>query len=337
MSRLDKLEARRIDPSIRTRMAKEVYRTIRDSDSIRYAIGAMQAIDPEYTANTFREGDRVKNQLATHLSETCDFEYQGSTTNDTHVKAKSDIDLLVLLTRWWWADTVVNPYKGDVKADMRDLRSDTEEVIADAFPAVTLDNSRPKSIRLAGGSLSRRVDVVPATWYNMPTYLRTGEKAYRGVKIFNRDSGEFISNRPFLFNRRVDEKDRGTLGGMRKATRLMKSLMYDSDRLDMTSFNITSIAYNIPNHMLAFEAPQELRILEACREYCGELQSDPSLRNRIQVPDESRPVFGDDAGATVTQLDELISELAELIVDIFSESARSFKKLAEARVEYATL
>jgi hypothetical protein len=338
VTRLDKLHARRVDPAVVTAtLAKEAYRRINDTDAVRYAIGAMQPIDPEYTKNTYRQGDRVKDQLKARLTESCDYEYQGSTTNDTHIKAKSDIDLLVLITRWIWLEDGLpnhDPYHGDSKSDLRDLRSESEESIDVAFPAATVDTSGSTAISVEGGSLTRRVEVVPATWFDTMDYRRTGDKIHRGVKVFDRTAGLFSLNRPFLFNHRVAEKDAATFGGMRKAARLMKSLKYDSEYLDISSYNITSIAWNIPNHMLVHIYPQELRILEACREYCGLLRVDSRERNSIRVPDDSRFVFDGKGAATLKQLDDLIAELDQLIRDIFKESARSYAKLADARIEY---
>lgn len=338
MTRLPRLQERRIDRLVEgTSLANEVYRVIQGSDAVRYAIGAMQPIDPEYTKNTFAQGDRVREQLRARLSEGCDYEYQGSTTNDTHIKARSDIDLLVLTTRWYWLDPSLPnewPYEGDVKADMRRLRSESEESIRLAFPRAETDASKSTAISVEGGSLTRRVEVVPASWFDTPDYRRTNDKNYRGVKVFDKTSGVFSLNRPFLFNRRVEEKDVSTGGGMRKATRLMKSLMYDSSGSKMSSYNIASIAWNMPDSMLQHAYPFELELVESCRSYCRRLQHDAALRTSIRVPDDSRTVFDGEKGATIAELNGLTTELESLVHDIVTDGVRSFARLAEARVEY---
>src|SRR5262245_5413109 len=124
MGRLERLMQRRLDESIlvRASMANEVYRRIKESESVRYAVGAMQPIDPEYTKNTYAQGDRVRDQLKQRLGVTCDYKYQGSVTTDTHIKARSDIDLLVIRLGWEWVEPpqpVPNPYQGDPREDMR--------------------------------------------------------------------------------------------------------------------------------------------------------------------------------------------------------------------------
>ena len=64
INRLERLSARRTDPTITSaKLLNEAYRSISQSDSVRYVIGAMQPIDPEYTKNTYAEGERISNQL----------------------------------------------------------------------------------------------------------------------------------------------------------------------------------------------------------------------------------------------------------------------------------
>ena len=54
MSRLDNLNSRRIDPLVESaKLLNESYRGIAQSDSVKYVIGSMQPIDPEYTKNRF--------------------------------------------------------------------------------------------------------------------------------------------------------------------------------------------------------------------------------------------------------------------------------------------
>jgi hypothetical protein len=87
-NRLAKLRARRTDPLIKAAALREAYDSMSEEEPVKYAVGAMQPIDKEYTSKTFEEGDRVKAQLAKALNqpaETAEFEYQCSVTNDTHI------------------------------------------------------------------------------------------------------------------------------------------------------------------------------------------------------------------------------------------------------------
>lgn len=340
MGRLERLVERRTDSSIlvKASMVNEVYKRMDKSESVRYAIGAMQPIDPEYTKNTFLQGERVQSQLEERLHQKCEIEFQGSTSTDTHIKARSDVDMLLVRKGWVWIEDSQpsnNPYAGDPRVDMRQLRTDANVALGKAFPTAKVDDSRPCAIRLTGGSLTRDVDVVPATWFDTHDYVRTQDKVVRGVKILNKEINEFIANLPFLHKRRIEERDQETRGGLRKAIRLMKTLMYDSEgRVKMSSYNICGIAYNIPKSDLTVQRPRELAILEACHLYCAGLISDNFTRDSIRTPNGHRPVFGGTEGATLSQLVALSTEISNLRLDILRENTRAIRSLIEESVDY---
>jgi hypothetical protein len=335
-TRLDKLQARRIDPSLFTaKLLNESWRSIQQSESVRYVIGAMQPIDPDYTANTFAQGDRVKNQLEKALSPACDYRYQGSTTNDTHIKAVSDIDLLVITKKFFGLEPplVPNyPYTGDAIQDLATLRTDSERTVRDAFPKATVV-AKSTAISLEGGSLTRKVDVVPAAWHDTVRYDKEKHDFLRGVEVFDSHAKRRVANTPFLHNAWIDYQDKQTQGGLRKAARLMKSLKYDSDSVDLSSYDIVGIAFNISPASINVPKGNELQILNACHEYVTVLSQNQTLRDSINVPDGHRKVFA--AGhATAKGLEQLKSELDKLSMDVLRENQRSFRKLAEARVAY---
>jgi len=337
MSRLDRLNQRRLDTDIvEAKLLNESYRNISQSDSVKYVIGAMQPIDPEYTKNTYAQGERVRNQLDNRLTEKCEYKYQGSVTNDTHIKAKSDIDLLVLIDKFFSLEKPQepqSPYKGDPLKDLLNLRKESEDALEQAFPQATIDKDGSKSISIEGGSLTRKIDVVPSNWYNTNKYAETNNDIYRGVKILDKSVPCRLANTPFLHNAWIEHKDNQTNGGLRKACRLMKSLKYDSENIDLSSYDIVSIAFNIPNEKLNLPRGSELLLLASCLDYCHTLQSNLILRESLTVPDDHRKVFTE-GHATLTGLNQLTAELDRLANDVLRENHRSFQKLEEARVEY---
>jgi hypothetical protein len=336
-TRLEKLASRRTDPLVKeAKLLNEAYGRIKQSESVRYVVGAMQPIDPEYTKNTYAQGDRVQNQLENRLSDKCEYEYQGSVTNDTHIKARSDIDLLVLTGKFNTLEKPQeppSPYKGNPLQDLTDLRADIINSLDSAFPEVTVDSSGAKSISLEGGSLLRKVDVVPSNWFNTNKYSETGKKIYRGVQILDSKKKVRLKNTPFLHNAWIAYKDKETNGGLRKAARLMKSLKYDTDAIDLSSYDLVSIAFRMPDSDLNLPRGQELLLLNACHSFCVSLQANANLRNSIMVPDGHRNIFSP-GHATAAGLDQLTAHLGKLINDVLQENTRSFTKLAEARVEY---
>lgn len=338
MNRIDKLQARRLDPRVsNAKLLNEVYRSMQQSDGVRYAIGAMQPIDSDYTANTFEQGLRIQKSIADdQYVQSCEFKFQGSTTNNTHIKAASDIDLVVLTQKFTWLKAPLQPprpYTGDTKVEMKSLRDQCIDNIRSNFPAVVIDDSGGKAVKLSGGSLTRNVDLVPAGWLDTQESQALGDD-YRGIEIIDRNSGENCSNFPWIHNLRVEEKDSRCLGGLRRAARLMKSLKADSDqKVMLSSYDIASIAYNIPDAHLSFQPPLELSILDSCRNYCVSLKRDQLARDTISVPNGTRTVFCA-VGASVEQLDNMIRELEQLITDIARDVQRPFIRLAEARIEH---
>jgi hypothetical protein len=336
-SRLDRLNARRSDDSVpQAKLLNEAYRHIVQSDSVKYVIGAMQPIDPDYTKNTYVQGDRVKNQLEHRLEFKCEYEYQGSVTNDTHIKAKSDIDLLVIISKFFSLEAPQvpqSPYQGDPVQDLLALRAQAEEALEVAFPEADVDKTGNKSIAIEGGSLTRKIDVVPANWYNTNKFSEHSSAMYRGVHVLDKSVPSRLANTPFLHNAWIDHKDDKVAGGLRKASRLMKSLKYDSENIDLSSYDIVSIAFNMPDASLTQPKGAELLLLDSCLDYCKQLSQNDALRDSIKVPDQHRLIFCD-GHATLAGLNQLVAELEKLTSDVLLENQRSFKRLAEARVEY---
>src|SRR5665647_51729 len=66
------------------------------NDVQNYFIESMRQVDEIYTKNTYKEAERVQNQLdkIKSISLNFEYEYQGSVSNNTHIKTHSDIDIL---------------------------------------------------------------------------------------------------------------------------------------------------------------------------------------------------------------------------------------------------
>ena len=156
---------------------------------------------------------------------------------------------------------------------------------------------------------------------------------YRGVHILDAKNKTRLKNKPFLHNAWIDYKDGQTNGGLRKAARLMKSLKYDTEAIDLSSYDIVSIAFNIPEDHLNLPKSMELAMLDACHNFCLDIQGNPYKRAGLEVPDGHRKVFTD-GHATLEGLNQLTAALGDLVSDVLRENARSFRKLAEARIDY---
>ena len=68
-------------------------------DTQKYVRMAMMAVDNDYTAKSKQAGEAAKEHLKRELTDV-EFRYQGSVMTDTHIKGSSDIDLLVICTKF---------------------------------------------------------------------------------------------------------------------------------------------------------------------------------------------------------------------------------------------
>ncbi len=125
-----------------------------------------------------------------------------------------------------------------------------------------------------------------------------------------------------------------TNGGLRKAIRFLKSLKYDSDdKVELSSYDIAGIAYNITDEGLTVPPGQDLLLVRSCRDYLRYLLNNKPYRDVIEVPNKMRKVFCAD-GASESGLRQMSAAVDALVAEIEQGLSRSFRKLAEARIPY---
>lgn len=301
----------------------ESYELIKETQSIKYVIGAMQPVDSNYTLNTYKEGERVKNQLLKLKDYRYDigFEYQGSVTNNTHIKAHSDIDLLTLHLGFISLEPpqiATTPYRGNPVTDLCNLREDSYEILKSAFPAAEVDNKGAKSISLKGGSLRRKIDVVPSNWYDTVKYVETKLDYYRGVMVLDYKNKTRIANTPFYHNKLLEYKDTETLGNFKKMVRLLKTLKADAEvPINLSSYDIAALMYNMVNTDFNV-GKSPLVLIYRALVYLRFLYNNDSYRSTLKVPDSSRYIFQAN-GATKEDLKLIILELDYIYQDLIND------------------
>lgn len=335
-----KLVQRRFDAKENVLLLSEAAKSLKDSESLRYLLGAMEEVGTRYTEITFRAGERVRDQLAEAFitqGTPIEFDFQGSATNNTHIRLHSDIDLLVAHNAFfsheqgayiWGA-----PYKGDTLSDMRGVRETCIEELKSRFWKAKVTPGS-KSIKIAGGSLERDVDVVPCNWYKNKAYESTGAKQLLGVRILDIEVGLWIYNFPFLHNHRINEKDLSTGGGLRKMIRLLKSLKEDADQtIKASSYDICGIAYNMDAAALRTSFMEtDIEFVKRFLDYSKAVVASPTLQGTMKVPNGSRDLFSGD-GLQPAELRKLNQELEELLKEIGQSApqglTRQYRTLAE--------
>ena len=165
-------------------------------------------------------------------------------------------------------------------------------------------------------------------------YLSLKQKHWLGIEILDNDKGIRIKNKPFLHNKRIEERDSQMNGGLRKLIRLLKSLKYDSDEaIELSSYDIAAIVYNMRDSELYAHPGKDLLLIKNCHIFLLYLEVDNELREKISVPNETRKVFCEE-GANKKGLQQMRVTLGGLLIEIEQGLNRSFRKLAEARINY---
>lgn len=310
---------------------KERYEKLSESAPIKYAIGAMAPVDSRSTQISIEEGERIANTLLGMLSTSgisAEKEIQGSVALDIHIEGHSDVDMLVLKSDIVTvqspkidATQYLPPKDNRPMVDIiKELRQQSEAKLKSRYHQAKVDCTGNKSIALSGGSLKRKVDIVPACWYHSHDYQLTQEKHHKGVEIYHKGEHKLISNQPFLHIKRVNDRDILYSGNLKKVVRLMKNLIADMPDYkkrvakNLTSYDVTAIGYDM-DEQLSCPYFSSLTLVEKLRAHLSVLVDVAALRNLLEVPDGSRKVF--DSENKVEALKTLHSEVTDLAKSIY--------------------
>ena len=293
----------------------------------RYALGAMQPVSADYTRISLETAERVGKQLNQKLSRSVEFRLQGSVPLDVHIRGVSDVDLLVLDATYFsytvaGRRSVLGQYTSPSTLTSLDVlkasRKDAENVLKVAYPAATVDCSGGKAISLSGGSLARPVDVVPAHWWDTPTYQDTGQECDRGVTILNKKVPEVIDNLPFSHIKAINNADIFTLGGLKKAIRLTKNVKNDAENetgaSKLPSFDIAALLFHADRAALAAGAFYELAILREAQRFLDWCFYNRNHSACFRTPDGSRVILDSEFEGLLTisvELDKLAAAVAK--------------------------
>lgn len=300
----------------------------------RYAIGAMAAVDAEYTQISIDTATRVGKQLKTNLEASgfsVDFRLQGSVPLDVHIRGVSDVDLLTLdlqILRYC-AEGVLGQSGYYVPATttsleaLKKLRAEAETILKNKFPATEVDCSGGKAINISGGSLARPVDVVPSVWWDTVDYQASRQEHDRGVIILNKKVPETLQNQPFRHIKRITDADTMAKGGLKKAIRLCKHVKNDAQEegteIDLPSFDIAATMYHANLQALATNQFYELGVLAETQRHLDFLATNHDEARKLWVPDGSRKVF--DTNAKLQALNKLSTEMDDLMTEVAREQA----------------
>jgi hypothetical protein len=305
----------------------ERYERRASTTATRYALGAMQEVDPDYTRVGIEEADRVIEQLTSGLRDVgtyAEYKLQGSVPLNVHIRGASDVDLLVLLGPWLTYDRAgpransYTAYTGTVSVlqDVKDLRINCEDILTRRYWGAKVDTTGDKSIKLSEGSFKRQIDVVPSHWNDSAEYQASASEADRGVCILHKSRGETISNLPFRHIARINAKDGETNGGAKRAIRLLKNLKADTDRpIDLSSYDIAALMWHCDPRLIRMLPGYELVVLAGTDAHLAALASNYTNTSALETPDGTRRII-DKPGKfdSLVALSAEVSALADAVL-----------------------
>ncbi len=245
------------------------------------------------------------------------------------IKLHSDIDLLVITKKFETLEmpqVPQFPYTGDPLVDLRNLRSMCFSILNTTYNQV--DDSNPKSIQVYLTNPKRKVDVVIANWYNSNDFaVNFMGDDYRGIHIYNKAENTRKSGFPFLHIALVNNKGARVNDGLHKLIRLLKTLKADADyEIKLSSFEITSLLYDISEYSLNKSKNQQLLLLREASAQLGKLIDNSDYRERLISPDGKEYVFRNDSSKLV-ELKKMKLEVDELIQDIIEELSSYYRRI----------
>jgi len=323
--RLENLRQRRFDEVLNESVVTKSFSATANTlgKATRYALESMQSVERSYAMNTFKASDKVQANLERELEKlgySNEFRHQGSTMMNTSIKAHSDIDLLVITKKF---ETLENPqvptypYRGNPLQDLKDLRRDSFSILNNIYKDV--DNNNSKAIKVHPTSPNRKVDVVIANWFNSNLYTQVSNEIYRGINFLDRDNNKRVECYPFLHINEVNDKGVRVNHGLHKLIRLLKNIKADIEtKINLSSFEITSLLFGISDSSLRKSDKQQLLLLKEAQFQLGKLLRDSYYRDNLISPNQKEYVFRNKG--KVDDLKKMKNEIDTLIIDIQTEA-----------------
>jgi hypothetical protein len=287
--------------------SNEFYESLKESGGVKYAIGAMAAVSKESTLISAREGERVAETLRSMLQTegiSTTYRMQGSVALDIHIEGHSDVDMLIIhnsvilyeapaLTSCSYVPSTDKRNMVDI---ISELRLASELKLTSRYWQADVNCTGSKSISLSGGSLQRKIDIVPSCWHDNLSYQKSQSESDRGIRIYNKAENKLEGNLPFLHMRRVNDRDSFYNGNLKRTIRLLKNIVADmpdyKKRIvkNLSSYDLASIAYHIDSG-LKCPTYMCLTLVEAIRVHLTKLATSKELRENLIVPDGTRKIF----------------------------------------------
>lgn len=311
---------------------RELWENISTRPSVRYSIGAMQAVDQRYTEIGIETAKRIENQLKTRLTNhglVTEYKLQGSVPLDIHIKGVSDVDLLVIHKNHYRSEECTALLRNEDIKVLQQLRNSSFYELRQAYPAVRVDNTGGKCISLTGGSLPRDVDVVPSHWVETNEYKNKGSEYLRGINVLDKNIPTTFLNLPFVHIHWIKAFCQHLAdGSLRKSIRLCKTIKADlieeGAKIALSSYDLASIMYHASMDNLKHGKKFSLAIVLETQRFFDYLYHNPNYAKVLTTPDRTRKIF--DSAEKLASLTTLSIALDNLVSDLCQDLGFSSKE-----------
>lgn len=317
---LENLLGRRYDEALRESIVSDAFEESEYADCLKYALEAMQEIDPSYAYKTFHITKRIQEKIsrafeAINLS--VDFRYQGAIQTETHVVLYGGVELLVL----------ARSYDNKPWMVVHKLAREVMEVLTGDISFKQVDYSSKLDIKLTTMKPTCEVKILPAVWLENPEYKTSKREIDRGICEYNLLKKTRRRYLPFLNIARINSKDTRCNGGLKKMIRLLCSLQRDSQaKIDLNNYQISSMLYAIPEKQLKFNPEYSLSLIGVVSAQLNRIISDKNYREKLISPSEKELVFGPNSPQK-EDIQNLKAELDSLVADVQGELKKEGKTL----------
>lgn len=319
------------------------------NDVVKYVRFAMKGVGAEYTSRSLQAGENAKTHLKNGLSDVC-FEYQGSVMTNTHIRASSDIDLLVISNDFFFFDrtrmveiannplqqtryfssnqvqllreTVEGPtYNKSAVATLRQLRLDSEGILAGKYKSC--DTTHAKAIKIRNQGVGRDVDVVIANYYDDVTSVLEGKGRWRGIQVFDKDAdAKGPADYPFLSIDRINRRGIETVDRVKRMIRFLKNLKRKSTHdISLTSFDFNAICYDIP--VSSYAGLTFLQLVPVLYEQVKSLCNDTQHSDRLISVDGREYIFKNNPNK-LQNLKLIFAEISGVYNDLILSGAKIY-------------
>lgn len=320
--RLQNIQNRKFDKELNESVVSNTFSSREIPENVKYLAESMRKIEQKYNNRTYDAANRVQKHLQDNLNLHFNRAYktQGSVITNTNIKVHSDFDLLTIIDKYHYNQPGVEN-SSDYTAsnpddDILALRTQSTKIMKDIYDEV--DTSGTKGISIFNKSLNRKVDIVFCFWYHSKKYIETKDEHYKGIYLYEFPNKRKILDYPFAHINNVNYKGDTTNDGARKGIRLLKNLKADADnKIDLSSFHLTTIVHSIENNLLNYNFGNEILIAKAISDKMNILINDPQTRKSVESPNGTENPLTEDK--VVPEMKKLKEDLDTLIVDTAKE------------------